>query len=381
VKGRPRAASPPAADASCESRNAGITNANAGFYASSAIPVVLSNHPKGLTSFKFAFSLVDREEPGNPAPLDVTTTQTTRARASDDGERRAPAVVIDTDRALRDELSAVVEETGLAVVRGSVLPEEGVAVAAHAQAAVCLLRVGARDVEIVRALRAEGSTAAIIALADSPDTARAAQLAGASACLLGKWARAELQAALRLVLDGYVVAPRVSAPVVQVPPRAQALLAALSGRERDVVEAFLSERSTAEIAEQLGLSQITVRRHLSRVCEKADVAGRAGLRMLFGMDRSRRRGRRPARSHRARHGTRVDGAHARRRTPRFGEPLSDRELEVLRLVASGAGNREIAEALVIAPSTVKNHLKRIAAKLGARNRAEAAVVANRQGLL
>jgi DNA-binding CsgD family transcriptional regulator len=59
------------------------------------------------------------------------------------------------------------------------------------------------------------------------------------------------------------------------------------------------------------------------------------------------------------------------------ESLSVRELEVLSLVASGFANDEIAEQLVVTASTVKNHLARIMAKLGARNRTHAAVLAAR----
>jgi DNA-binding NarL/FixJ family response regulator len=58
-----------------------------------------------------------------------------------------------------------------------------------------------------------------------------------------------------------------------------------------------------------------------------------------------------------------------------GEPLTEREVEVLHLVARGLANDEIAQNLVIAASTVKNHVARIMAKLGARNRTHAAVLA------
>lgn len=53
------------------------------------------------------------------------------------------------------------------------------------------------------------------------------------------------------------------------------------------------------------------------------------------------------------------------------EPLSERELEVLRLVVAGASNQGIADALVITVGTVKNHMTNILGKLGVRNRWEA----------
>jgi DNA-binding NarL/FixJ family response regulator len=63
------------------------------------------------------------------------------------------------------------------------------------------------------------------------------------------------------------------------------------------------------------------------------------------------------------------------------EQLTERETEVLHLVAQGESNQEIARALVIAESTVKNHLRNILSKLHLRNRIEAAVYAVRQGLV
>jgi LuxR family maltose regulon positive regulatory protein len=53
------------------------------------------------------------------------------------------------------------------------------------------------------------------------------------------------------------------------------------------------------------------------------------------------------------------------------EPLSDRELQVLRLVAGGATNQQIAQALYIAVSTVKSHLNSVYGKLGVKNRTQA----------
>jgi pimeloyl-ACP methyl ester carboxylesterase/DNA-binding CsgD family transcriptional regulator len=61
--------------------------------------------------------------------------------------------------------------------------------------------------------------------------------------------------------------------------------------------------------------------------------------------------------------------------------LSAREIEVLRLVAAGKSNRQIAEELVIATNTVDRHVSHILAKIGAANRAEAAAYAAKQRLL
>ena len=63
------------------------------------------------------------------------------------------------------------------------------------------------------------------------------------------------------------------------------------------------------------------------------------------------------------------------------DPLSSRELEVLRLLAAGRRNQEIAEELVVALSTVKKHVTHILDKLGAANRTQATARARDLGLL
>jgi DNA-binding NarL/FixJ family response regulator len=60
--------------------------------------------------------------------------------------------------------------------------------------------------------------------------------------------------------------------------------------------------------------------------------------------------------------------------------LSAREIEVLRLVADGRSNREIADALVISTNTVARHVSNIFDKVGAANRTEAAAYAHRHRL-
>jgi len=62
-------------------------------------------------------------------------------------------------------------------------------------------------------------------------------------------------------------------------------------------------------------------------------------------------------------------------------PLSDRELEVLRLLADGGSNRDIAATLFLAEGTVKNHVTNVLAKLGARDRTQAALRARGLGLV
>ncbi len=63
------------------------------------------------------------------------------------------------------------------------------------------------------------------------------------------------------------------------------------------------------------------------------------------------------------------------------EPLTERETEVLRLMASGASNQDIAEKLFIGQGTVKHHVRSIFAKLGARDRVHAILLAQELNLV
>ena len=63
------------------------------------------------------------------------------------------------------------------------------------------------------------------------------------------------------------------------------------------------------------------------------------------------------------------------------EPLSEREIELLMLIASGSSNKEIAETLFITEGTVKNHITHILGKLGVRDRTQAALKAKEIGLI
>ena len=71
--------------------------------------------------------------------------------------------------------------------------------------------------------------------------------------------------------------------------------------------------------------------------------------------------------------------HPSKRPP-TPDPLTDRELEVLRLVAQGLGNREIAERLVITEATVRSHVSNTLSKLHLANRVQATLYALQEGL-
>jgi LuxR family maltose regulon positive regulatory protein len=63
------------------------------------------------------------------------------------------------------------------------------------------------------------------------------------------------------------------------------------------------------------------------------------------------------------------------------EKLSDREIEVLNLIAKGSTNQEIAQELILSLYTVKSHARNIYSKLGVKNRTEAVARARMLGLL
>src|SRR5262249_29184109 len=67
--------------------------------------------------------------------------------------------------------------------------------------------------------------------------------------------------------------------------------------------------------------------------------------------------------------------------PDILEPLTERELEILRLMASGIGNREIAAALALSEGTVKNHVSSIFSKLAVGDRTKAVLRAIAMGLV
>jgi DNA-binding NarL/FixJ family response regulator len=79
--------------------------------------------------------------------------------------------------------------------------------------------------------------------------------------------------------------------------------------------------------------------------------------------------------------TRVSKMVPLRKMEALVDPLSEREQEILSLIACGASNKEIAQQLYIAEGTVKNHVTHILGKLGVRDRTQAALKAKELGLM
>jgi NarL family two-component system response regulator LiaR len=69
------------------------------------------------------------------------------------------------------------------------------------------------------------------------------------------------------------------------------------------------------------------------------------------------------------------------RMPEMPEPLTPREMDVLRLLAQGQSNKEIARALHLVEETVKSHVRHILAKLGVQSRTQAVLAAIRLGIV
>ena len=79
--------------------------------------------------------------------------------------------------------------------------------------------------------------------------------------------------------------------------------------------------------------------------------------------------------------SRLGAKEGRRPAAPLADPLSDRELSVLKLLAGGCSNKEIGSALSITEGTVKNHMTNVLGKLGALDRTQAALKARELGLI
>ncbi|HEX8067880.1 MAG TPA: AAA family ATPase [Thermoleophilaceae bacterium] len=173
---------------------------------------------------------------------------------------------------------------------------------------------------------------------------------------------------------------------------------ALAALAHAIAEAALADGDAGTAAEQLGHA-VELHRGLDLPYDRAEIELRAGVALAAAGDRelalerlgdayrtARKLGARPLAAEAAREVAALGESVARRLGRRAeadadGAGLSRRELEVVRLVAVGRTNREIAQELFLSPRTVDMHVRNILRKLDSRSRVEAAHRAGELGLL
>jgi len=239
------------------------------------------------------------------------------------GERRAIRVLIVEDHpAMRLGLKALLEPNGFVVAATSATCAEALRHVVEVSADVVVLDLGLPDasgVEAIQRLRAAAPSLPIVVFSveRSAEVVRAALRGGASG-YLGKDAPADrLVAALRAAVAGLAVVSAEAVPGVVRPTASERGVP-----ERSAADATPPPRGDA-----------------------ADVAAAAPI------------------------------------SPAPTEPLSQRELELLRYLAEGYTNKEIARVMVLAEDTVKKGVQSLIAKLAATDRTHAVVVALRSGLI
>ncbi len=142
---------------------------------------------------------------------------------------------------------------------------------------------------------------------------------------------------------------RLAAGRQVVAPGAENAPVRFSPLDREILRLIGEGFTNAEIGPRVHLSPDAVKQHTRALYARLGVPGRAGA-----VDRARRLGALP---------------------PQPARRISPREHDVLRVLATGATNAEIARRLGLSPHTVKQHTCSIYRKLGARNRAQAAAAA------
>ena len=184
---------------------------------------------------------------------------------------------------------------------------------------------------------------------------------------------------LLLRAGNHLAVADITRNVARLEARRGRLRAALDACDQAVAEAAAAEMRDAPALAAVHLARAEV---LERLGEAgADEAAERALELATrGGDVATLRDARALRARLAARRSAVDGRHART-SAELVEPLTERELEVLRLVAAGRSNRQIAAELYLALGTVKAHVHAISGKLGAANRVEAIVRARALGLL
>jgi len=203
--------------------------------------------------------------------------------------QRPRVILADSDEPVRVGLRGVLQSAGFEIRGEPVSAEDALAQARRERPDLCLIDVALEGGGITVAARIarELPACAIVMLAAEEDELEVidAVRAGASGYLLKGMDPTRLGPALRGVMDGEAAVPRrLTAKVIfALRGRGQAVEVdgrriALSQREREVLDLLGDELSVADMAERLGISPVTVRRHISGLMHKLRAPDRAALR-------------------------------------------------------------------------------------------------------
>jgi len=175
---------------------------------------------------------------------------------------------------------------GIEVVAEATNGKEAVDLVGSVNPDVVLMDIGMKElngIEAAALITRDSPSVRVIILSmhDTQDFVSQALKAGAAGYVLKDAAPLELEFALQAVTNGETyLSPRVSRQVVQSyvrPPEPQIGLEALSPRQREILKAIASGRTTKQIAFDLGLSIKTIETHRAQLMERLDIHDVAGL--------------------------------------------------------------------------------------------------------
>ncbi len=194
-------------------------------------------------------------------------------------------VLVEDHQLVREGLRLLLEQEPEFEIAGeSASPEEAVEQALAQRPDLILLDIALADddaIPLIGLLRARAPASRVLVLSMYADaeTVRQALLAGAAGYLVKGASAVELTAAIRAVARGEIfLHSAIAGVVLNDGLRWLRTGAALSPREREVVSLLGDGRAPGRIAETLGISVHTVRRHLANAAEKLHVRGTAALR-------------------------------------------------------------------------------------------------------